>query len=75
MDKIYVTMHCKTMDIMHGSTVTRGRWEMYEVSPRAVLDYYFERVSRAQHGDKEARRILVDSQSRGEGIESQRRPG
>lgn len=56
-------MHCKTMDIMHGSTVTPGRWKMYEVSPRAVLDYYFERVSRPQHGDKEARSILVDSQS------------
>lgn len=42
MDKIYVTMHCKTMNIMHGSTVTPGRWKMYEVSPRAVLDHYFE---------------------------------
>ena len=63
MDKIYVTIHCKTMDIMHGSTVTPGRQKMYEVSPRAVLHYYFERVSRPQHGDKEARSILVDSQS------------
>lgn len=39
MDKIYVMMECKIMDIRQGRIVTLERWKTYEVSPTIVLVY------------------------------------